>query len=385
MKKPRILIISDFYLPGFKSGGGMRTVVNTVEQLSDSFDFHIITRDHDGFGDQTPYPEIRYGSWNNVATSKVRYLAKSEIRPSTLIEIVRGEDWDAIYLNSVYSTLSLFYFVIRFLGLVNHHIVGVAPCGEVSDGAISNKRLKKTVFLWFSRLIGLHRDVLWRASNACEEKEIRVRLNGDSVMVVPDLTFPLKGVPTERRAKSPGILRLVFWSRVVPKKNLGFLISLLGNVEGSVSLTIIGPFESPRYEKNLRDQVERLPSDKHVEFKGPLTHSELVKIIPDHDFFVLPSLGENFGHVVTEALSASCPVIVSNQTNWNAIEERSAGYVLPLETAEVWINKMNELVLMDEERHAILRAGAKQFADEIFKSSKELELARNYFNVICAE
>ena len=46
--KPKILVLSDYYLPGYKSGGGMRTIVNMVERLRDRFDFYIITRDHYG-------------------------------------------------------------------------------------------------------------------------------------------------------------------------------------------------------------------------------------------------------------------------------------------------------------------------------------------------
>ena len=41
--KPKILVFCDFYLPGFKSGGGMWTVVNLVDRFHDRFDFFIVT------------------------------------------------------------------------------------------------------------------------------------------------------------------------------------------------------------------------------------------------------------------------------------------------------------------------------------------------------
>ena len=54
---PRILVLIEYYLPGHKSGGPVRTVANMVDQLSDHSSFWIVTRDHD-FLDQAPYPGI---------------------------------------------------------------------------------------------------------------------------------------------------------------------------------------------------------------------------------------------------------------------------------------------------------------------------------------
>jgi glycosyltransferase involved in cell wall biosynthesis len=43
---------------------------------------------------------------------------------------------------------------------------------------------------------------------------------------------------------------------------------------------------------------------------------------------VFPTLGENFGHVIAESLSASCPVICSDQTPWNDVLAAGGGTVL---------------------------------------------------------
>ena len=45
--KPVILVFLGNYLPGFKSGGPLRTIVNLVDNLSDEFEFLIITSDRD--------------------------------------------------------------------------------------------------------------------------------------------------------------------------------------------------------------------------------------------------------------------------------------------------------------------------------------------------
>jgi len=40
-----ILGLVEYYLPGYKSGGPVRTIANMVNQLSDHFEFWIVTRD----------------------------------------------------------------------------------------------------------------------------------------------------------------------------------------------------------------------------------------------------------------------------------------------------------------------------------------------------
>jgi hypothetical protein len=86
--KPKILIICDFYLPGYKSGGGMRTLVNMVERFHNIYEFCIITRDHDGKIDRQPYLNVKINEWNTIHHSKVFYLSKNKIRISKLRELI---------------------------------------------------------------------------------------------------------------------------------------------------------------------------------------------------------------------------------------------------------------------------------------------------------
>ena len=40
--------------------------------------------------------------------------------------------------------------------------------------------------------------------------------------------------------------------------------------------------------------------------------------------------GENFGHVIHEALRAGLPLIISDKTPWQQLEEKGVGWALPL-------------------------------------------------------
>jgi hypothetical protein len=42
--------------------------------------------------------------------------------------------------------------------------------------------------------------------------------------------------------------------------------------------------------------------------------------LAEYDLFLFPTLGENYGHVISEALASGCPVVISDQTPWRNLE-----------------------------------------------------------------
>ena len=63
MKRKKILITIDWFLPGTKSGGPVRSYANMMEHLSSYHDFYIITRDTDYCSDEVykdVYAESNY-------------------------------------------------------------------------------------------------------------------------------------------------------------------------------------------------------------------------------------------------------------------------------------------------------------------------------------
>ena len=62
-----------------------------------------------------------------------------------------------------------------------------------------------------------------------------------------------------------------------------------------------------------------------VEFKGPIPYTQVFGTLQQYHLFVLPTLGENYGHVIYEALSAGEPVPISDQTPWRKSGKRKSG------------------------------------------------------------
>ena len=111
--------------------------------------------------------------------------------------------------------------------------------------------------------------------------------------------------------------KLVFLSRICPKKNLLFAIRALEDVRSSVEFYVYGPIEDRSYWDECVQTASSLPSSIKFIYMGPLSPNDVVSTLTNYDLFVFPTLGENYGHVIVEALSASLPILISNNTPWS--------------------------------------------------------------------
>ena len=60
--KKKILIFIDWFLPGIKAGGPIKSVSALVNHLNSEFDFYIITSNTD-FGDKQAYKNLESNAW----------------------------------------------------------------------------------------------------------------------------------------------------------------------------------------------------------------------------------------------------------------------------------------------------------------------------------
>ena len=102
VKRPIILCFIPFYLPGYRSGGPLRTIANMVDHLGDEFDIRIVTRDRDVF-DIKPYPEVKVDAWNTLRKAQVFYASKRTITLAGIAQLLRATPHDVLYLNSFFA------------------------------------------------------------------------------------------------------------------------------------------------------------------------------------------------------------------------------------------------------------------------------------------
>jgi glycosyltransferase involved in cell wall biosynthesis len=208
------------------------------------------------------------------------------------------------------------------------------------------------------KLLGWHKRFTWHSTDVSETTSIRKVFNaGMSIKEVVNIPIPIHEF--NRGKQNTG---LVFISRVSPKKNLHFFIErmLEARIE-DFPLTIIGP-EDDGYAKNLRS----LAGSLNVDFCGPLAPTVVSERLAHFDFLVLPTLNENFGHAIIEALSHGCPVIISDKTPWNDLEEAGAGWVIPLDNEQRWVNVLHAAAAMNDVEYRKMSIAARDYVKRKF-------------------
>ena len=357
----------------------MRSLLRMCDWLQDEFEFRVITRNRD-LGVRTPYPGHRPGGWYSFGATEVAYLGSPAGAPTPLL--ARLKEWppDLLYFHSFLDpSLVVMPLLLRRFGLISRDLpVVVTPRGEFSPGALGIKPLRKALFIQLARGSGLYKDITWAATDAQEETYIRGYWGSAArVGIVPNLPprADAAALPP-RRPKPRGTLRLVFLSRISPMKNLLGVLSALGGVSVPVSLDIYGPQEDPEYWAKCAQTIATLPAAVEVKYRGPAAPENVLEVLSSYDVFLLPSLGENFGHVILEALLAGCPLILSDQTPWRGLAENQVGFDVPLARPEALIAAVERFAGMENSEFQAWSDRARAFGLAYGREGQLLDAAR---------
>ena len=378
MSKKKIAVLVDWFAPGYKAGGPIQSCVNFAFAMKDKFDVNVLTTDTD-HGETTPYPEIPSGRWisNLHPGFKVNYLRKSTLNARVLKKELLTLDADFVYLNHMFSPLFVIYPLwLKYRGALKSRIV-LCPRGALYDSALSVKPWKKTPFLKLFRWMRLHKKILFHATNQREKEAILRFFPGSTIMIadnLPNANQPdFMGLP-----KQAGKLKTIFIARIVPIKNLLFLLQALQSVRAEVDLTIIGPVEDTAYWDACRGGMDQLPGNIRVRYEGPKKNHELLPILQQHHLFILPTTGENFGHSIFEALLAGRPVLISDQTPWLGLTARQSGWDLPLADKAAFTRIIEQAADWDQTQFDRWALAAWEYAGQ-FVNNPELQL--QYLNL----
>jgi len=355
-----VLTLVEWYLPGEKAGGPVWTIDALAHRLAGRVHFDIVTHDRD-LGDDSPYRDLPTGVWLDVAPERRLYLGRRDLRPLALLRLLRTTPHDVLYVNTLFSgPFALYPLIFRRAGLLRRNRLVLAPRGQLHPGALAIHPGRKRAYLAALGGLGLLRGVEWHASFDEEQGQIRRLDQRATVRVAPDLRRPVT-----RPAGSPsptGSVRAVFLSRVSEKKNLDGALRMLGACTARVDLDIYGPQEDPSYWSACRALIAALPANVSCRYRGVVRHEDVATVFAEHDLLLFPTRGENFGHVVGEALEAGCLALVSDQTPWRGLAAEGAGWDLPLGDPAAFTAAIEEYARLPQPERARRRARAQAFA-----------------------
>ena len=344
----RILAFNDYYIPAVKCGGPVTSIRNAVVALKDEFEFYIEAANHD-FGDNTPFPGID-DEWYNVGLAHVRYHKDGELdfnlkKMETFIREVKPDImWFSGLLvpNKIHNAIR----VGEKLGIP----VVISPRGEASPDRMCLKGYKKYPYAAFVSILGIYKkkNVFFHATSDDEIIGLKKYFHIDQkrIFKVPNIGV----VACERLAmkKNAGELRIMFISTIHEVKNLHFAIRAVNKMKSNATFDIYGPIESEEYWKICEDEIKKAPENVHINYCGKVDPNEVGDVYQKYDCFLFPTLNENYGHVIAEALANGCQVVLSKGTTpWDDLHLK-AGYVCQLDEIDSFTEALESIAAESE-------------------------------------
>ncbi|MGE7307318.1 glycosyltransferase family 4 protein [Priestia megaterium] len=379
--KKKILVLNGQYLPGYKGGGPIQSCANMVENLADQFEFLVITSDRD-YKAENAYENIKVNEWTEVGSAKVFYMSPDRQTLSSFRKILNETEFDMLYLNGFFSPIfTIKPLFLRMLGKLKKKAIILTPRGDFTGGC-ENKKFKKYTYIFLCKMIGLYSDLVWHATSALEEEDIKKKFRAAKTFVVPNLPakYVSKAVTLNKR---PGELRLVFVSRIFPKKNLKFALEVLQKVnKGNIIFDIYGPMEDKDYWKECQAIIKEMPHNIKVRYKEEVKHSEVAKVFSKYHGFFFPTLGENYGHVIVESMMNNCLVILSKGvTPWDSYGEE-VGTLANLEDQNEFVKVIKRLLDMDDLSFRSCIEKNNEFVNKVLNASSTIDSYVYYINKI---
>ncbi len=379
--KKGICIFIDWYLPGFKAGGPIQSIANLVSQLSNYKTFYIITRNTD-YCDSIPYANIEPNTWVNSSHNvHIYYFSEDKITYQSIKNIIVENDFEAIYLNGVFSLkFTLFPLIICKNNNIRNVIVGAR--GMLAPSALAIKSTKKKIFLLCSKIFKLYKNVKFHATNQVEKGYIESIFGKENqIYIAPNLAKKSTLHTFSKINKTENELCIINIARVAPEKNLLYALQVLKLVKSNIIFNIYGPKYNEPYWQECKTEIDSLGKNITVNYHGAIENNFVTEVIAKNHIMFMPTQGENFGHIILESFQAGRPVLISNLTPWNNLELQNCGFDLPLANKKDFADKIELFAKMSQLDFNDFCTSALEVAQKFTANTADLNANKTLFNV----
>lgn len=215
-----------------------------------------------------------------------------------------------------------------------------SPVGRDSERGLTNK-LNTVIESWSLRRVNR----MICVSNSLAGYMQELGHSEEKIRVVSNGVAAINELPTRRPPEDPWTVGAMALFR--PRKGTEVLLDALAILKSRnihVRLRAVGPFETPEYEQEILDRVDRLGISKMIEWTGFQTNvnEQLRKM----DVFVLPSLyGEGLPMVVLESMANAIPVVASRVEGIpEAVRDGIDGLIFEPNNADDLADKLESLI-----------------------------------------
>ncbi len=311
-----VFIFYNYYYPAYKAGGPTQSLKNLTEQLN-TIPFEVICAANDLDGTPLNVPVNKWVQRNNYL--RVWYAKGNDI--FSWIQFLKKLTMGAWYINGLYS----FRFVMLPIIFGRRSKLILSPRGVLDPGSLSQKAFKKKLYLFIWKVFGFHKKCIFHASSSIEEINIKkVFGNNVTIATIPNLPNVLNLQPMPYKQVNQLILATV--AVISPMKNYLSVINALQNVKASVIYHIYGPIKEHNYWHLCEAEIQKLPANITVQYHGDIIPDKVPEVLANAHVYIQPSISENFGHSLYEALSMGRPIITSFDTPWKNLEQAKSGF-----------------------------------------------------------
>ncbi|HXH41308.1 MAG TPA: glycosyltransferase [Thermoanaerobaculia bacterium] len=382
----RILHVVPTYLPATRYGGPIYAVHGLCRALvARGHEVDVFTTNVDGEGDS----DVPLGVRVNLDGVGVHYFASPSAgffahlqrrvyASRTLRTALAGHlaTYDVLHLHSVFLLPT--YVAARIAERVHVPYI-VSPRGMLVPDLIHRKsRLVKNVWIRLvERRTFLHSSAIHFTAQREWDEARRIPIPLPDPFIVPNGIDLPSDTSTPRLANT-----LLFLGRINWKKGLDRLLDAVKAVP-NVKVVIAGNDEEELTPK-LRAQAERNGISSRVAFRGPVSGVAKEELLRTATALVLPSLSENFGNVILEALAVRMPVIVTPEVGLASdVALAGAGLVtsgLP-EPLSVAINTL----MSDSEARAVMGRRGRALVEARFTWDRvATQMEKHYLRIVTA-
>ena len=225
------------------------------------------------------------------------------------------------------------YFAIKSLKLRNSKVkIVLESHGDFIETIALEKKLLipsiyKILFKLFSSYSVKNADQIRSISSFTEEQVKAYGYQGNFVRFPAWINLD-KFLNAKVTRDSNNDFKIIFVGSVTERKNPELIVKAISEIDGEISLEIIGPTPNKSYLNKLKGSIHNSQHKENILLTPFTALDELIQKYSNANLFILASKSEGLGRVVIEAQATACPVLVSSNTGAvDLIIDNETGYI----------------------------------------------------------